>query len=72
MLASQNGGRPNYKGVENVLENTKTDVKIFGKPSTRPYRRMAVVLCNDDVKTPVDEIKLKAIHLAQKIEVLHT
>jgi phosphoribosylglycinamide formyltransferase 2 len=72
VLASQNGGRPNYKGVEALLENTKTDVKIFGKPSTRPYRRMAVVLCNDDVKTPVDEIKLKAIHLAQKIEVLHT
>lgn len=72
VLASENGGRPNYKGVEAVLENTKTDVKIFGKPSTRPYRRMAVVLCNDDVKTPVDEIKLKTIELAQKIEVLHS
>jgi phosphoribosylglycinamide formyltransferase 2 len=72
VLASQNGGRPSYKGVENVLENTKTDVKIFGKPSTRPYRRMAVVLCNDEVIAPVDEIKLKAIQLAQKIEVLHT
>lgn len=71
VLASQNGNRPDYKGVEEVLKNKNTDVKIFNKPTTRPYRRMAVVLCNDELSGDVNKVKEKAIALAKQIEVLH-
>ena len=72
VLANKEGGQPGFKGVEEVLENVNTDVKMFGKPTTRPYRRMAVVLCNDNLNTDVNKTKEKAIALAKKIEVIHT
>ena len=71
VLASKEGLAPNYKGVAEVLENTNTDIKIFNKPSTRPYRRMAVVLCNDALDTNVNLVKEKAIRLAKQIEIIH-
>jgi phosphoribosylglycinamide formyltransferase 2 len=72
VLASQQGGKPAFTGIEEVLKNKNTDVKIFNKPATRPYRRMAVVLCNDAVTADVNSVKEKAIHLAKQIEVIHT
>jgi phosphoribosylglycinamide formyltransferase 2 len=71
VLASKEGLAPNYKGVAEVLENINTDVKIFSKPSTRPYRRMAVVLCNDALDANVNSVKEKAIRLAKQIEIIH-
>ncbi len=71
VLASKEGKTPKYTGVENVLKNPHTDVKIFNKPTTRPYRRMAVVLCNDVVGANVDTVKEKAIRLSKQIEILH-
>jgi len=71
VLASKEGVRPEFKGIESVLENTNTDVKVFGKPTTRPYRRMAVVLCNDATNTDVTKTKEKAIALSKQIEVIH-
>lgn len=35
---------PTYSGVEEVLKDQRIEVRIFGKPSTRKYRRMGVVL----------------------------
>ncbi len=35
---------PDFDGLNDVLSVPGTDVRIFGKPTTRPYRRMAVVL----------------------------
>lgn len=72
VLASQEGGKPSFKGIEAVLKNTDTDVKIFNKPTTRAYRRMAVVLCNGDKGADVNSIKEKAIRLAKQIEVIHS
>ncbi len=71
VLASNEGGRPDFKGVEKVLENKNTDVKLFGKPTTRPYRRMAVVVCNDMPGSDVNAVKEKAISLAKQIEIIH-
>jgi phosphoribosylglycinamide formyltransferase 2 len=72
VLASREGGRPDFKGLEQVLSNERTDVKIFNKPTTRPYRRMAIVLCNGEPGSNVDAIKEKAISLSKAIEVLHS
>lgn len=71
VLASQEGGRPDFTGIAEVLENPNTDVKVFNKPTTRPYRRMAVVLCNDDLGMDVLKTKEKAIALAKQITVIH-
>lgn len=69
VLASQNGTVKSYNGVEAVLNNEKTDVRIFNKPTTRPYRRMGVVLTYDKVGSDVAAIKQKAIDLAKQIQI---
>ena len=71
ILAEKQGNAPDFKGVEAILENSNTDIKIFNKPFTRPYRRMAVVLCNGNTSENVTDIKNKAISLAKKIEIIH-
>ena len=68
LLATKNSKKsPNFYGVEEVLKNKETDVRLFGKPSARPYRRMGVVLKygNKDVEELVEEAK----YLASKIKV---
>ena len=69
VLATTEGKNPYYKGIEEVLLNEQTDVRIFNKPTTRPYRRMAVVLTNDNIGNDVEAIKLKAMKLAKQITV---
>ena len=44
VLADKDGTRPTFTGVEAALSEPGVDVRIFGKPTTRPYRRMAVAL----------------------------
>ncbi len=70
VLATKEGKNPRYIGIEEVLVNPLTDVRVFNKPTTRPYRRMAVVLTYDVVGSDVDSVKQKAIELAKQIEVI--
>ena len=72
VLASKEGGRPVFSGLEEVLKNNNTDIRIFNKPSTRPYRRMAVVLCNDSLDADVTHVKNKAVRLSKQIVITHT
>ena len=44
VLAEGAGSNPTFTGVEAALSEPGVDVRIFGKPTTRPYRRMAVAL----------------------------
>ena len=44
VLATQDGTTPRYTGIAAALSEPAVDVRIFGKPTTRPYRRMAVAL----------------------------
>jgi phosphoribosylglycinamide formyltransferase 2 len=69
LLASQDGSAKSYNGVDSVLNNEKTDVRIFNKPTTRPYRRMGVVLTYDKVGSDVNAVKQKAIDLAKQIQI---
>jgi phosphoribosylglycinamide formyltransferase 2 len=48
VLATENGVNPTYSGVADALSEPGVDVRIFGKPTTRPYRRMAVALAKGD------------------------
>ena len=69
VLASKEGTVKSYSGVDTVLGHEKTDVRIFNKPTTRPYRRMGVVLTYDHVGSDVNAVKQKAIDLAKQIEI---
>lgn len=71
ILASKIGEKPEFIGVAEVLKNSNTDIKIFNKPSTRPYRRMAVVLCNDVLGADISKLKSKAIALASRINLIY-
>ena len=57
-------------GVEKALEQKNTDVRIFGKPTTRPYRRMAVALVYDAIGTDMDELRKKVKEMAVSIGVV--
>ena len=63
----ENNTFPIFTGLDETVEFTNTDFKIFGKPKTRPYRRMAVALAygNEDTSVLVE----KAKHVAAKIKV---
>jgi len=70
LLAAKDSTQPDYEGIAEVLLNTNTDVKIFNKPGSRPYRRMGVVLCNDEIKVNAEVVKEKAKRLAADIRIL--
>ncbi|MBL0013793.1 MAG: formate-dependent phosphoribosylglycinamide formyltransferase [Flavobacterium sp.] len=67
VLASENSNNPTFSGLEKVAILPKTDFRIFGKPSSRPYRRMGVVLVNDVAEKPIAEIVEKAKAAAKLI-----
>ncbi len=46
ILATKEGRNPTYLGVEDALGDKGIDVRIFGKPTSRPHRRMAVALAS--------------------------
>ncbi|NHQ59014.1 formate-dependent phosphoribosylglycinamide formyltransferase [Chlorobium sp. BLA1] len=70
VLADRAGSNPYYTGVEDALREPGSDIRIFGKPATRPYRRMAVTLACDQLGSDVDSLKAKAIANAAKVKVL--
>jgi phosphoribosylglycinamide formyltransferase 2 len=69
ILASENSNNPTFSGLEKVAVLPKTDFRIFGKPSSRPFRRMGVVLVNDAADKPIETIVEKAKAAAQLITV---
>ena len=70
ILASDNSDHPTFTGIENVAFQPKTDFRLFGKPSSRPYRRMGVVLNYDSLDTPIEEIVEKAKSIANMVKVI--
>lgn len=61
--------QPNYRGMEEVLKEEDTYLRIFGKPTTRVNRRMGVVVCYAPVGGDLDALRDKAKRLAGKVEV---
>jgi len=69
MLASENSDNPTFSGVEKIAALPKTDFRLFGKPTSRPYRRMGVALVSDAVNTPIEGIIEKAKAAAALVKV---
>jgi phosphoribosylglycinamide formyltransferase 2 len=61
------GVAPSYEGVEEALREPNVWVRIFGKPTTRPRRRMGVVVARAET---VEEARRKAREAAKKIRVV--
>lgn len=68
ILADRASARePVYHGIDAACATPGIDIRIFGKPSTRPYRRMGVALASDTVETSVDVLRQRAQDAAQQI-----
>jgi len=69
ILATKTADEFTITGIEKALEQINTDVRIFGKPSTRPYRRMAVALVHDVVNADVNDLRKKAKEASDTISI---
>jgi phosphoribosylglycinamide formyltransferase 2 len=59
---------PVFEGVEKAASYSDSDFRFFGKPTTRPYRRMAVALTygTQEVSALVEKAKDMAAHIKVK------
>jgi phosphoribosylglycinamide formyltransferase 2 len=70
ILGTDNLENPTFEGLEIVAASSKTDFRIFGKPTSRPYRRMGVVLTHDNLKGNISEVTENAKNLASQVKVI--
>jgi phosphoribosylglycinamide formyltransferase 2 len=70
ILAQGVSENPTYKGIELIAGETKSDFRLFGKPTSRPYRRMGVVVTYDSLSVDISSVIKRAKDLAAKIEVI--
>lgn len=59
---------PRYSQLPNALAEPNTDVRIFGKPSTRVNRRMGVALAWDELGSDLGVLRDRARTIASAIE----
>ncbi len=70
VVLAEKEGVPKYSGLKEAAEFPQSDFKIFGKPTTRPYRRMAVALAYDRTNTEsLEELRDRAAKIANEIKV---
>ena len=69
VLANKTADHFTITGIEKALEQPNTDLRIFGKPGTRPYRRMAVALAHDIPAADTNELRKKAKAVADCIAI---
>ena len=58
-----------FENLDQVLAEPGTQIRIFGKPTTRVNRRMGVVVCNDALDGDLEALRDKAKRLASYVEV---
>jgi phosphoribosylglycinamide formyltransferase 2 len=64
ILATEHAENITYDGVEQALAVPDVDIKLFGKPDSRPYRRMGVALAQG---ASIEEARRKATQAANLI-----
>jgi phosphoribosylglycinamide formyltransferase 2 len=67
LATSSSDNTPFFKGLERAAGYPKSDLRIFGKPFTRPYRRMGVALTYGNES--IEELVEKAKQITAEIEV---
>lgn len=61
--------QPRYRGEQEALQESCTELRIFGKPCTRMNRRMGVALCYAPLGSDMDALRDKCKAVAAKVEV---
>jgi phosphoribosylglycinamide formyltransferase 2 len=69
ILALDKKENPQYIGLQEAASQPKSDIRIFGKPTTRPYRRMGVVVVWDKPNTNMDALRDRAKKIASGVSV---
>ena len=67
LASEETEGFPNISGIEDAAKYPNTDFKIFGKPSTRKYRRMGVALAYGENK--IENLVTMAKEVSSKIKI---
>jgi phosphoribosylglycinamide formyltransferase 2 len=60
---------PNYSGLAKAAALPHIDLKIFGKPNTRKYRRMGISLASDKIGACLETLRADAKKAASLIQV---
>lgn len=60
ILADKKADTVSIVGIDKALMEKNTDLRIFGKPTTRPYRRMGVALSYDEPTADMNTLRKKA------------
>ncbi len=68
VLADRESEHFHFEGVENALKAKQTEIRLFGKPATRPFRRMGVALARGK---NTNEARRKARAAAGKIKIIY-
>lgn len=69
LAGDESSNLPVYSGIEEAVKYPQSDIKIFGKPGTRMYRRMGVALAYGSIEANIDELRKKAKEIADKVKV---
>jgi phosphoribosylglycinamide formyltransferase 2 len=69
ILTESSETEPSYEGLEKIKEIPQTELRIFGKPLTRPYRRMGVALSYGDPAEDIMLLRTRARQAADTIKV---
>ena len=67
ILATKTSDRIYFTGLETALSMPDVDIKLFGKPDSRPYRRMGVALAKAET---TQLARAKAIDAASQITII--
>ena len=68
ILATENSDNPGFTGINELATAPKSDFRLFGKPTSRPYRRMGVVVTYDDLNGDITEVVSRAKKLAGAVK----
>jgi phosphoribosylglycinamide formyltransferase 2 len=66
ILADRNASDIYFTGVDQALAEPDVEIRLFGKPDSRPYRRMGVALATGDT---IEQARRKAKTAAQLVAV---
>ena len=70
ILADGHSENPTFDGISAISGAPKSDFRIFGKPTSRPYRRMGVVVTYDSLTGDISEVTERAKKLAKQVKVV--
>ncbi|MDY6936606.1 MAG: formate-dependent phosphoribosylglycinamide formyltransferase [Cyanobacteriota bacterium] len=67
ILADKHADSIGYQGLTEALSVPDVDIRLFGKPNSRPYRRMGVALAKG---ATTQEAREKAVDAARRVELV--